>query len=411
MILPLYRALAACAAPILRRLLRRRAVRGKEIPARLAEREGFASQKRPAGRLIWVHAASVGETMSILPVLHALAARNVGLLLTTGTVTSAELATARAPQGTIHQFVPLDVPGWVARFLTHWRPDVAVFLESELWPGLLTACDARHIPRLLLNARISARSTRHWHQAPRLAQRLLGGFAAIQAQSAQDAAHFRALGAPGVLEWGNLKFFASPLPYDEAALATLRAQIPGPVWLAASTHPGEEILLRDAHETLLSAHPDLVTIIAPRHPPRGADVAALCAEAPRRALGQPPRPGCIYVADTLGELGLFFRFAPFAFIGNSLAGFGGHNIIEPAILSRPVLAGPHLENFTEAAARLRAADALRTVTSSADLAECAHAWLADPASARQAGIAAAACFQDAAQLPERLASLIMQAVS
>ena len=407
MMLRLYAAAATLAVPALRRMLRRRAAGGKEIASRLPEREGLTALPRPAGRLVWVHAASVGETMSVLPVLRELAARG-SVLLTTGTVTSAKLAAERLPPGALHQFVPLDVPAWVNRFLDHWRPDAAVFVESELWPNLLRGCDQRGIRRMLLNGRISARSTAHWRRVPGLAHALLGGFAAIHAQSTADAANFRALGAPRVLEWGNLKFFAAPLPVDDAALAALQARLPGPVWLAASTHPGEEALVAAAHQALITAHPGLVTLIVPRHPERGAEIAALCGNAPRRSQNEAPVPGQIYIADTLGELGLFFRLAPFAFIGNSLAGFGGHNIIEPALLARPVIAGPHLENFTEAAQRLSDARALVRVTDAASLAAAAQTWLAAPEAALEAGARAAACFAEAAHLPARLATLALE---
>jgi 3-deoxy-D-manno-octulosonic-acid transferase len=399
--LRLYATATRLAQPVLRRMLQSRAAKGKEIAARLKEREGFASQPRPEGKLVWVHAASVGETMSVLPVLHALSGQT-NILLTTGTVTSAKLAEVRLPQGAIHQFVPLDVPAWVARFLAHWRPDVAVFLESELWPNLLLGCDRAQIPRLLINARMSDQSARNWRRVPGTARAILGGFKAVLAQSASDAEKFRSLGV-AVQEWGNLKFFAAPLPVDEAALTTLQAQIPGPAWLAASTHPGEEEICAEAHEKLLARFPSLITIIVPRHPERGAAVAALCGNAPRRSLGQPPVAGKIYVADTLGELGLFFRATPFAFIGNSLAGFGGHNIIEPALLARPVITGPHLENFEEPAALLRCANMLREVTDAASLTTAVTTWLEAPPD----GMAAAACFAGAAQLPLRVARLIM----
>jgi len=397
----LYAAATTLAPPLLRRMLRQRVAAGKEIAARLAEREGISLLPRPDGKLIWVHAASVGETMSVLPVLHALAGQ-ASILLTTGTITSAKLAETRLPAGAIHQFVPLDVPAWVARFLTHWRPDVAVFLESELWPNILSGCDAANIPRLLINARMSDTSARNWRRLPGMAHALLGGFKTVLAQSAGDAAKFRALGVDAQ-EWGNLKFFAAPLPVDEAALAAFRAQIPGPCWLAASTHPGEEEICASAHNILLAKFPNLTTIIAPRHPERGAAVSALCNNAPRRSQNQPPIPGQIYIADTLGELGLFFRTTAFAFIGNSLTGFGGHNIIEPALLARPVLSGPHLENFQEAAALLREAGMLVDVTDATTLAAAVAAWLETPPN----GTAAAACFAGTAQLPLRAAGLIM----
>jgi 3-deoxy-D-manno-octulosonic-acid transferase len=188
-------------------------------------------------------------------------------------------------------------------------------------------------------------------------------------------------------------------------LAAFASLCPGPVFLAASTHPGEEEIILAAHARLVSEFPSLVTVIVPRHPPRGADIAVLC-DAPRRAAGGSPVPGKVYVADTLGELGLFFRAAPFAFIGNSLVGFGGHNVVEPAMLGRAVITGPHLENFTDAAAALHAAGALALVTDAESLAEAAAIWLRDPAAAAAAGAAARAAFAPLAALPERIAALI-----
>jgi 3-deoxy-D-manno-octulosonic-acid transferase len=405
MIWRLYRTAGRLAAPGLRRMLLRRASRGKEIPERLGERFGIAGQARREGRLIWVHAASVGETISVLPVIDAMAKR-ANILLTTGTVTSAKLAAARLPDSALHQFVPLDVPAWVAKFLDHWRPDAAVFVESELWPGILEDCDSRGIPRLLINARISDRSANKWRRAPGLARRVLAPFRYIHAQSAGDAANLQSLGVTDVLEWGNLKFFAPVLPVDVAQLAEFQILVPGPLWLAASTHPGEEILVLQAHEKLLSAYPNLVTVVVPRHPERGGQIAAL-ADGPQRSLGQQPVAGKLYVADTLGELGLFFRAAPFAFIGNSLVGFGGHNVIEPALLARPVITGPHLENFVEAAARLREAGALADIADADGLETQVRVWLDNPAAAQAAGQAAQAAFQSAGDLPQRLARLIL----
>ncbi len=402
--LALYRAAGSAATVFLAQNLRARAARGKEIPARLPERFGRASLPRPAGRLVWFHAASVGETLSILPVIAALEGE-AQVLLTTGTVTSATLAAARLPEFARHQFAPLDVPAWVDAFLSHWHPDAAVFVESELWPGMLDECDARGIPRLLINARMSARSVRNWQRLGKAAGRVLRPFRYIHAQSAQDAAHLEILGASGVLAWGNLKFSAAELPVDDAALKAFMAQLPGPVWLAASTHAGEEAIILAAHARLLAGHPGLVTIIVPRHPERGAEIAKLCA-APRRSLGQAPAPGQPYIADTLGELGLFFRAAPFAFIGNSLVPGGGHNLIEPARLARPVITGPHVENFTEAAGALTACGALVLVRDAETLAAAAGAWLADPDAALAAG-AAAASLGATAGLPDRLASLIL----
>lgn len=394
------------ATPILRRLLARRAKRGKEIPERLAEREGIPSCQRPPGRLVWVHVASVGETMSALPLIQVLVARGA-VLLTTGTVTSARLAQERLPEGAVHQFVPLDIPGWVARFLDHWRPDKAVFMESEIWPNLLEACDNRQIQRFLVNARMSAASSRNWRRLPSTARRLFSGFTAIHAQSAADAEQFRSLGAERVLEWGNLKFAAKPLPCEPESLLVLRAAITGPLWLAASTHAGEESFIFAAHQALLPDFPNLITILVPRHPERGAQVASLCAAAPRRALAQKPVAGQIYVADTLGELGLFFRLAPFTFIGNSLVDGGGHNVIEPAKLGRPVICGPSMENFVEALECLKQAQAVEQVQGVESLVLAVRTWLVDPAAARDAGLRAKGAFLQTEQLPEQLAGLIL----
>jgi 3-deoxy-D-manno-octulosonic-acid transferase len=405
MMLAAYRAAGPLAAPALRRLLKQRVARGKEVAGRLGERFGEAGLPRPEGRLIWLHAASVGETMSILPLIDALT-KTAEVLLTTGTATSARLAAERLPARARHQFVPLDVPAWTGAFIRHWRPDAAVFVESELWPGLLDDVDAAGIPRLLINARLSAKSLKQWQRAPNLARHVIKPFRHIHAQSAGDAANFRALGLTDILEWGNLKFAAAPLPADAADVAAFAAAAPPPSWLAASTHPGEEAIILAAHTRLLERFPGLITVIVPRHPERGAEVAALCA-APRRSEGAPPARGKVYVADTLGELGLFFRAAPFAFIGSSLVGSGGHNLIEPACLGRPVITGPHTENFVDAAASLREAGALMEVADAAELAEAAGRWLGDPQGCATAGRAAAAAVARLGDLPARLATLIL----
>jgi 3-deoxy-D-manno-octulosonic-acid transferase len=389
------------AAPVLRRILKKRVGKGKEIAARIPERFGIASLPRPAGRLIWIHAASVGETMSAFSVIEALAGQ-AEVLLTTGTVTSAAIAAERLPGHARHQFVPLDVPGWVATFLDHWRPDCAVFVESEIWPTTLRLTDARGIPRLLINASMSVRSAANWRRIAAFAETLIFGFRWLHVQSAQDAANFRSLGAAGILEWGNLKFAAPPLPCDGAALAALRAQIAGPVWLAASTHPGEEAVTLDAHERLLADFPGLVTIIAPRHPERGGEFSG-----PRRSLGQPPEAGKAYIADTLGELGLFYRLAPFALIGGSLAPIGGHNIAEAARLGIPIITGPHTRDIPEQIAKLQQAGGIVEVTDAATLAAAVAHWLRHPDLATQAGAAAKDAFAGAEDLPQRLAALIM----
>ena len=405
-----WHAAAALAAPALRRMLRSRATRGKEILHRLPEREGLDPTPRPPGRLLWLHAASVGEATSVLPVLQALPP-GLHVLFTTGTATSAALLAERLPalglHSVIHRFVPLDVPAWAARFLGHWRPDAVAFVESELWPNLLAACQARRIPLMLLNARMSGRSARSWSRLPGFARRVLGSFDQVQAQSADDARRLVCLGARNVTAPGNLKLSAAPLPADPAELARLRALIGGrPAWLAASTHPGEEDAAAAVHRTLTPAHPGLLTIIAPRHPARGPDLAAALG-APRRSLRQDPPPGGIWLADTLGEMGLLFRLAPTVFVGGSLVDMGGHNPWEAAHLGCAIAIGPHTTNCREAVAALQAAGALDVVADAAGLATWVDTMLHDPARRSRAGQAAQAAASGGTDLPAQAAQALL----
>ncbi len=401
---------ASLAAPALRWNLHRRVARVKEEEARLPEREGHGAA-RPAGRLIWLHAASVGESLSILPLIEALAERDAGLniLVTTGTVTSARLLPQRLPAALIgrvtHRYAPLDVPAWVARFLEGWRPDAVAFVESELWPNTLAAIQARGMPLALLNGRISARTARRWGRwAPGFARELLGRFQLIMPRSAEDAARLLALGARELEPPGDLKLAAPPLPADEAALAALQAAIGGrPVLLAASTHPGEEAQILAAAEALRDSRPDLLTIIAPRHPERGAALGPW----PRRALGALPDAGPVYLADTIGEMGLLYRVAHVAFIGGSLVPHGGQNPLEAARLGCPIVFGPDMQNFAEATAGLLAARGARQLPDSAALAGTVADMLiqaeATAAMARAAGEWVAAN----AALPGRMAEALL----
>jgi len=406
---------ATAVAPGLRILLRRRARRGKEIPARLAERFGVDETPRPDGRIVWVHAASVGETASVLPVLSELTAMaaDVTILLTTGTVTSAELLGKRLPVlglcgHVLHRFAPLDVPGWIARFLDHWRPDLACFVESELWPNQVAACRSRGIPMMLVNARLSSRSFRAWRRAPSLARQVLDGFDCIQARGAEDADRFRQLGARRVETPGDLKFAAPPLPADEAELSRLRHVLGGrPAWLAASTHGGEESLVADAHARIAAVHAGLVTIIAPRHPERGAALAAELA-APRRSAGKGPPDHGLWLADTLGEMGLWYRLVSVAFVGRSLLPpGGGQNPLEPARLGCAIAVGPHTGNFSDHVSLLREAGALEQVADANALAAFVCAMLADPARRARMGEQAAAVVHRHEDLPNRTARSLL----
>jgi tetraacyldisaccharide 4'-kinase len=359
---------ATAAAPALGVMLRRRAAAGKEIAARLPERRGIDSTPRPARRLLWLHAASVGEAVSALPVLSALPPE-IFTIFTTGTVTSARLLETRLPElrlsgRVMHRFVPLDVPQWARRFLKHWRPDAACFLESELWPNMLAACHRQGVPVALINARFSERSAASWARAPGLARYVLQNFAWIAAQSAADAARLRALGAIHVEVLGNLKLAAPVLPAHPDEVNRLTALAGDrPRWLAASTHPADDAVVARVHRALLARHSDLLTAVAPRHPERGAEVAAAMGGAPRRSLGEDFAPGHgAWVCDTMGEMGLLYRVFPTVFMGKSFApGGGGQNFLEPARLGCAVATGPYTENFAEARAMAEAAGALTVV--------------------------------------------------
>ena len=401
-----WRVAASVAAPGLRVMLRRRVGRGKEVAARLGERRGITTGERPPGRLVWLHAASVGETVSALPVLAALQAQGASVLMTTGTVTSAELLAQRAPD-VLHRFIPLDVPRWVARFLDFWRPDAAAFVESELWPNLLLGCQRRGVRVMLLNGRLSERSQAGWARFPGVSRQVIGVFEQVWAQSAADAARFAALGARSVTAPGNLKFAAPALPADPAELARLAGLLgDAPRWLAASTHPGEEEIAAAVHRRLLPQFPRLVTAVAPRHPERGVGVAEALG-ARRRGAGDDPAAGELWVADRLGELGLLYRLFPAVFVGKSLVGAGGQNPLEAARLGCALAAGPHMANQAEATAALLEAGGLTAVANEAALTQWVRAALTDPAACHARGLAGQRAANADADLPQRAAAALL----
>jgi 3-deoxy-D-manno-octulosonic-acid transferase len=348
-----YQRLSAAATPLAPLLLSRRLKRGKEDPRRIAERRGEAAVERPAGPLIWTHGASVGEMLAVMPLVESLRARGFNVLVTSGTVTSARLAEARLPAGAIHQFVPLDAPRFIARFLDHWRPNLALFAESDLWPNLIVACADRAVPLILVNGRLSQRSYARWRRLPRTIATLLARFDLCLAQSQGDAERYADLGAPRVSMTGNLKLDVPALAVDGQKLAAVQAAIGSrPIIVAASTHAGEEALIVEAHRRLRASFRGLITIIAPRHPERGpgiVDIASVAGlPAVLRSRGHlPDRATEIYVVDTIGELGLVYRLSPIVFMGGSLVRHGGQNPIEAAKLGAAILHGPHVSNFTE----------------------------------------------------------------
>jgi 3-deoxy-D-manno-octulosonic-acid transferase len=363
-----YRLLSAAATPLAPLLLAQRLRRGKEDGARLGERRGESGVRRPPGALIWVHGASVGEILSALPLVERLRARGIRLLVTSGTVTSSDLAGQRLPPDVIHQFVPLDAPRFVRRFIEHWQPGLALFMEQDLWPNLMIEATRRGVPLILVNGRLSEASFQRWRRVPDTIANLLGRFDLCLARTPADGARFSELGAPRVVTSGNLKLDVPAPPADASALEALKRAIGGrPVIAAASTHAGEESAIIEAHRRLRKNFPDLLTLIAPRHPDRGAAVAQLAGAAELktavRSFGELPDASTeVYVADTLGELGLIYRLAPVVFIGGSLIPHGGQNPIEAAKLGAAILHGPHVGNFAEIYAALDAAHGAEPVS-------------------------------------------------
>lgn len=394
-----YRTITAALEPGVIGLLYWRRRKGREDRTRLGERQGHPSRPRPKGHLVWVHGASNGETLSLMPIVERLTQRGLSVLVTSGTRTSAALIARRLPPGAVHQYVPLDVPRYVRRFLDHWRPDLALVAESEIWPNTVFALGERQIPLVMVNGRMSDRSYRRWQRLPRAIRTLLERFALCLAQTTEDAERLARLGAPRVFVTGNLKFDAPPPPADPRAVAHLSGLIAGrPVWLAASTHPGEESAAIAVHRALAKRYPNLLTIVAPRHPQRGPEVAALAAQAGlragRRSQGMPPdRATDVYVVDTIGEMGLFYRLSPVVLMGGTLAPVGGHNPIEPAKLGSAILHGPHVHNAAEIYAALDEARGALMVKDNAGLARAVSELLGNAALTRAMARAAGEAVQ------------------
>jgi 3-deoxy-D-manno-octulosonic-acid transferase len=379
-----YRLLTAALSPLARWLISRRLKQDKEHGARTSERYGESRIARPPGPLVWVHGASVGELLAVIPLIERIREKEFAVLCTSGTVTSANLAEHRLPRGTIHQFVALDVPRFVKRFFDHWRPDLALLVESDLWPNLILTGARRGVPLILVNGRLSERSFKRWRLVPGTITALLRCFDLCLAQSAADAGRLRDLGAPRIATTGNLKLDVPEPPANADSLTALKASIgERPVVAGASTHAGEETMLIEAHRRLRASFPRLLTIIVPRHPERGPGILEIAhaaeLNAALRSRGELPRSETeIYVADTLGELGLIYRLAPIVFVGGSFAGHGGQNPIEPIKLGAAILHGPHVWNFAEIYAALDKSHGAEQVADVGKLAVRVGAWLKDP---------------------------------
>lgn len=349
-----YRLATHILTPFVPLWLQFRQLKGKEERGRIKERYGHSSYARPHGTLLWIHAASVGEANSVLALIQQLRSRFPALhiLLTTGTVTSAALMKERLPEGVLHHYAPVDTPEATSRFIKHWLPDVVWFVESELWPNLIDAAKEYHCLMALINARMSERSFYFWQKYQHVAEEMLSAFQVCFAQSEGDATRLRALGAKEVLTKGNLKYDAPLLTCNEAELLTLGNQLKGrALWLAASTHPQEEKIIAKAATILKKQHPNLLTIIVPRHAHRGKELAEELSGYGRCALrsAKTPLDNTIdfYIADTMGELGLFYRLSPIVFMGGSLIKHGGQNPLEAAKLSCAIITGSYVYNFAD----------------------------------------------------------------
>jgi len=390
-----YRKLSIAMMPLAPALIKRRLKLGKEDPARVSERRGMSEDARPAGPLVWIHGASVGEVLAVAALIEKLRALNLRVLLTSGTVTSAAIVARRFPEDVIHQYVPYDSPRYVARFLDHWRPSLALFVESDLWPNLILASAARRLPMVLINGRMSHRSFPRWRRVSGTIAALLGRFDVCLAQSQLDADRFAALGSRSVVTTGNLKLDVAAPPADAAKLERLMSVTRGrPVVVAASTHAGEEEILLEAHRTLAGFFPSLLTVIVPRHPGRGEAIQRTIAASGlgvglRSREELPTAATDIYVADTMGELGLFYRLAPIVFMGGSLVEHGGQNPIEAVKLGASIVHGPHVFNFADVYEALDKAGGARRADTREALVKQLGQLLSDP-KARDASAAASA---------------------
>ncbi|MEP2642027.1 3-deoxy-D-manno-octulosonic acid transferase [Roseobacter sp.] len=385
---------------------------------RAHEKMGHASQPRSgSGHLIWFHAASVGESLSVLALIAKMGEMlpRAHFLITSGTATSAQLVSKRLPPRTVHQFAPLDARGPLTRFLKHWRPDAAIFVESELWPRMLRMTHERGTPMALVNARLSAKSRATWVRYPALASFILGVFDLILTQNDEMAQAMVDMHAPvdRVARGTNLKSLSAPLPTDPAVLAQSRAALKGrPVWVAASTHPGEEATVLDAHANLLVYHPDLVLILVPRHPDRRDEIVKLIRAREMsvaiRSEGSLPRNGeAVYLADTLGELGSWYALTDMVFLGGSLHPIGGHNPFEVVQAGAVAISGPHVTNFAETFADMQAKGAAQIVADTRALTDAVATLLDSHAARFSAHQAAETVVRDKSNALSQIASRLI----
>ena len=365
-----YSGLTKVISPVLPLWLKHRAKAGKEDLSRQSERFGIASLQRPAGQLFWMHGASVGEVTMLLPLIDKVLEEypQAHVLVTSGTTTSAELMAKRLPAGAFHQYVPLDTPKAATAFLEHWKPDMALWAESEIWPNLLIQTKSRNIPMALINARMSKKSVQGWFKRRKSAQSLFGCFDVILAGDEASANGLSWILGKNIESAGSLKEAAPILPVNTAELEKLKAQIGNrPVWCAASTHKGEEELILAAHNKVQTKHPHALLILALRHPERkdqvcqlnGAELMKI-----RSADDIIEQDTNIYLFDTIGEMGLAYSLSDVTFVCGSLVeGLMGHNPLEPARFGNAVLTGAHISSFADSYMSMIAFDAAQRILS------------------------------------------------
>ena len=377
MFIGIYNTLVRTLYPIvIRRYIEKRKKIGKEDVKRFNERIGRPTKPRPAGRLIWLHGASVGESISMLPLINRLLEiyTDAHVMVTTGTTTSAEVMAKRLPERAFHQYLPIDNPVFAARFIRHWQPTIALWFESEFWPGMLSTIKRRNIPLILINGRISNKSFKRWQQFDFVIKEILDCFTACLGQSEEDAYRLRALGAKDAMCLGNLKYAGLPIPVDEEKKKEIQDGIgERPVWLVSSTHSDEEAKIGRYLKELSAKHEGLLTIIAPRHPTRGVEIRDILQDKYQlktalRSANEKIQPETeVYIADTIGEMGIWYELCPIVFIGGSLVPHGGQNFMEPSRCRDAVIVGPHMHNFTDAMNRAKRADGIIQVDETVDL--------------------------------------------
>lgn len=388
MLMKLYNMLIRFLYPLaISRYIEKRKKIGKEDVKRFNERIGRPTLQRPEGKLIWMHGASVGESISMLPLIERLLQiyPDAHIMVTTGTTTSAEVMSKRLPERAFHQYLPIDHPVFVTRFIKHWQPDIALWFESEFWPALLSSIKRKNIPLILVNGRISNKSFKRWQQFEFVIKELLDCFTLCLGQSEEDTYRLRVLGAKNTLCLGNLKYAGLPLPINEDVkneIATLIGD--RPAWLVSSTHDDEEYKIGRFLKELGQKVPNLLTFIAPRHPQRGAEIKdkledELGLQVALRSKGDKLTPKTeVYIADTIGEMGIWYNLFPLVFVGGSLIPHGGQNFMEPSRCRDAVIVGPHMHNFTDAMNRAKKADAIIQVNDVLDLMDMVQNLLTNP---------------------------------